>query len=101
MQRPPLAHAPLQRPADAVVGEGFGIGHLQMAQPRHRLHGVVTLQDRQQYRLSHRLERIGNGHGRVARPFGSALTDPGVRLSRTRLLPEVTRIGPLVVSTAA
>jgi hypothetical protein len=33
------------------------------------------------------------GPGRVARPFGSALTDPGVRLSRTRLFPRVTRIG--------
>ncbi|MGI4798306.1 MAG: hypothetical protein ACRYG8_30540, partial [Janthinobacterium lividum] len=32
------------------------------------------------------------GRGRVARPFGSALTDPGRRLSRTRLFPEVTRI---------
>ena len=41
------------------------------------------------------------GRGRVARPFGSALTDPGRRLSRTRLFPEVTRIGPLVVSTDA
>jgi hypothetical protein len=36
--------------------------------------------------------------GRVARPFGSALTDPGRRLSRTRLFPEVTRIGPLWAS---
>ena len=36
--------------------------------------------------------------GRVARPFGSALTDPGRRLSRTRLFPEVTRIGPRSVS---
>ena len=34
----------------------------------------------------------------LARPFGFALTDPGRRLSRTRLFPEVTRIGPLVVS---
>jgi hypothetical protein len=33
------------------------------------------------------------GRGRVARPFGFALTDPGVRLSRTRLLPRVTRNG--------
>ncbi|MEA3084572.1 MAG: hypothetical protein QOC89_2269 [Paraburkholderia sp.] len=32
-----------------------------------------------------------------ARPFGFALTDPGRRLSRTRLFPEVTRIVPLVV----
>jgi hypothetical protein len=30
--------------------------------------------------------------GRVARPFGSALTDPGRRLSRTRLFPRVTRM---------
>jgi hypothetical protein len=36
--------------------------------------------------------------GRVARPFGSALTDPGWRLSRTRLFPEVTRTGPLALS---
>jgi hypothetical protein len=33
--------------------------------------------------------------GRVARPFGSALTDPGRRLSRTRLFPEVTPSEPL------
>ncbi len=38
------------------------------------------------------------GRGRVARPFGFALTDPGGRLSRTRLFPEVTRMGPLVES---
>lgn len=38
------------------------------------------------------------GDGRVARPFGFALTDPGRRLSRTRIFPEVTRIGLLVVS---
>lgn len=37
-------------------------------------------------------EDTGGGRGRVARPFGSALTDPGLRLSRTRLFPEVTRI---------
>ena len=36
--------------------------------------------------------------GRVARPFGFALTDPGGRISRTRLFPEVTRIEPLGVS---
>ena len=36
--------------------------------------------------------REPEGPGRVARPFGSALTDPGVRLSRTRLFPRVTRI---------
>jgi hypothetical protein len=34
------------------------------------------------------------GRGRVARPFGFALTDPGVQLSRTRLFPKVTRIMP-------
>jgi hypothetical protein len=39
--------------------------------------------------------------GRVARPFGFALTDPGRRLSRTRLFPEVTRIGPCLVSRDA
>ena len=42
--------------------------------------------------------RPGYGRGRVARPFGFALTDPGRRLSRTRLFPEVTRIGPRLVS---
>jgi transposase len=36
--------------------------------------------------------------GRVARPFGFALTDPGRRLSRTRLLLEVTRVDPSLVS---
>jgi hypothetical protein len=41
---------------------------------------------------------IAKGSGRVARPFGSALTDPGRRLSRTRLFPEVTRVMPHVVS---
>ena len=38
------------------------------------------------------------GRGRVARPFGFALTDPGRRLSRTRLFPEVTRIEPSLAS---
>ena len=42
--------------------------------------------------------RRSEGRGRLARPFGSALTDPGRRLSRTRLFPEVTRIMPHVVS---
>jgi hypothetical protein len=32
------------------------------------------------------------GDGRVAQPFGFALTDPGVRLSRTRLLPRIDRV---------
>jgi len=41
---------------------------------------------------------LGGDRGRVARPFGFALTDPGRRLSRTRLFPEVTRIMPHVVS---
>jgi hypothetical protein len=36
--------------------------------------------------------------GRVARPFGSALTDLGRRLSRTRLFPRVTRITPRLAS---
>ncbi len=35
-----------------------------------------------------------SGGGRVARPFGFALTDPGMRLSRTRLFPGVTHIAP-------
>ncbi len=38
------------------------------------------------------------GRGRVARPFSFALTDPGGRLSRTLLFPEVTRVTPRVVS---
>ena len=42
--------------------------------------------------------RTERGRGRVARPFGFALTDPGRRLSRTRLFPEVTRVMPRVVS---
>src|SRR5882724_2747923 len=33
-----------------------------------------------------------DGRGRVAQPFGFALTDPSVRLSRTRLFPKVTRV---------
>jgi hypothetical protein len=41
---------------------------------------------------------INPADGRVARPFGFALTDPGRRFSRTRLFPEVTRIEPLGVS---
>ncbi len=32
------------------------------------------------------------GRGRVAMPFGFALTDPGGRISRTRLFPRVTRV---------
>ena len=35
---------------------------------------------------------VATDRGRVARPFGSALTDSGMRLSRTRLFPEVTCI---------
>ena len=35
-----------------------------------------------------------SGRGRVAQPFGFALTDPGRRISRTRLFPEVSRIKP-------
>ena len=38
------------------------------------------------------------GRGRVARPFGFALTDPDMRLSRTRLFPEVTRMRLSVAS---
>ena len=41
------------------------------------------------------------GRGRVARPFGFALTDPGRRLSRTRLFLEVTRIVPSLASRDA
>ena len=41
------------------------------------------------------------GSGRVARPFGFALTDPGMRLSRTRLFLKVTRIMLHVASMGA
>ena len=34
---------------------------------------------------------LNQGSGRVARPFGFALTDPGVRISRTRLFSKVTQ----------
>lgn len=43
VQRPPVAHPPLQRPADAIIGESVRVDHLQVAQQRHRLHGGVTL----------------------------------------------------------
>lgn len=36
--------------------------------------------------------RRSRDRGRVAMPFGFALTDPGGRISRTRLFPRVTRI---------
>ncbi len=39
-------------------------------------------------------DNVAQGGGRVARPFGFALTDPGMRLSRTRLFPRVTRVMP-------
>jgi len=48
-------------------------------------------------RLMHRQMLLGQdgnpivGDGRVARPFGFALTDPDLRLSRIRLLPELNR----------
>ena len=61
VQRAPVAYTPLQRPADTVVREGVRLVHLQMAQQRHRLYGGIALEDRQQHRLPHRLERIGNG----------------------------------------
>lgn len=35
---------------------------------------------------------VFRGRGRVAMPFGFALTDPGGRISRTRLFPRVTRV---------
>jgi hypothetical protein len=55
------------------------------------------------FALEHHDEKIASlmtteDRGRVARPFGFALTDPGRRLSRTRLFPEVTRIVPPAVS---
>lgn len=46
--------------------------------------------------------KVADGdRGRVARPFGFALTDPGVRLSRTRLFPKVTRLMPAAASMVA
>jgi hypothetical protein len=36
-----------QRPPDAIVGKGVGVGQLQVAQRRHRQHGGVALEDRQ------------------------------------------------------
>nr|AFJ91318.1 short hypothetical protein [Sinorhizobium meliloti] len=36
-------------------------------------------------------ESLGD-RGQVAMPFGFALTDPGGRISRTRLFPRVTRV---------
>ena len=85
VQRAPVAHPPLQRPPDAVVGEGVGIGHLQMAQERDRLHGGVALQDRQQHRLPHRGERIGNGAaalGLALRRQAGIGVDPACRCAR-------------------
>ena len=39
--------------------------------------------------ISKRIAELGDGSGRVARPFGFALTDPYGRLSRIRLLVKV------------
>jgi hypothetical protein len=69
MQRAPVARPPLQRPPDAVPVSGHGAGSGKASgsviwrwrEPRHRLDGGVALEDRQQQRLPHRLERIGNG----------------------------------------
>jgi len=88
VERTPVAYPPLQRPSDAVVGEGVWIVHLQMAQQRHRLDGGIALQDRQRRRLPYSLERIGNGAptlrlalGRQAwigvDPARGALAEPG------------------------
>jgi hypothetical protein len=46
------------------------------------------------------LKSHGEG-GRVAQPFGFALTDPYVRLSRIRLFPKVTPIRPSAPRTGA
>ena len=48
-----------------------------------------------------RSSRVLLSGGRVARPFGFALPDPGVRLSRTRLFPKVSRVMPDAVSKGA
>ena len=70
MERAPVAHPPLQRPAAAVVGEGVGVGHLQMTQQRHRLNGRFALQDRQQHRLPDRGQRIGDGAATLGLALG-------------------------------
>jgi hypothetical protein len=36
---------------DAVVGKAIGIAPLQVAQQRHRPHGGVVVEDRQQFAL--------------------------------------------------
>ena len=88
VQGAPVAHPPLQRAADPVVGESVGITQLQMAQERDRLHRGVALEDRQQHRFPNRDERIGNGAPvlglalrRQARigvdPASGALAEPG------------------------
>jgi hypothetical protein len=61
VQRAPVARPPLQRPADAVVGEGLGIGHPRRARRRRRLRGGAALKDRRRRRLPDRPERIRNG----------------------------------------
>ena len=75
VDRPQMPERPAQLPKGAIDGDG--------------IHGSMeSFGD-----LEHR-----PGDGRVARPFGFALTDPGMRLSRTRLFPEVTRMKPSVAS---
>jgi len=61
LQRAPCAHPALERAADAVVGEAVGIEPLQVAQQRHRLHGGVVVEDRQQLALPDLGERIRHG----------------------------------------
>lgn len=66
----------------------------------HPPHQVRVIDDDQRLPKDSRSWRgaTRSDHSRVARPFGSALTDPGRRLHRTRLFPEVTRIVPHAVS---
>ena len=61
VERAPVADPPLERMPDAVVGERLRVDHPQMTEQRDRLHGGIALEDRQQQRLPHLGERIGDG----------------------------------------
>ena len=66
---PPITDAPLQRAAHAVIRKGLRIAHLKVPQQGHGLNGRIALEDRQQHRFPHRLERVGHG----AAPGGLSL----------------------------
>jgi hypothetical protein len=72
-----------------VLSRGIAIGEYQLES------GMITVRHPRGMKRTMQAAAAGEDRGRVARPFGSALTDPGRRLSRTRLFPEVTRIIPL------